>query len=234
MTRLSPDDENLAIDFALGLCEGGDAVAAANLMVSDRGFALAVNEWRDRLAAVDLSVEPLPLPVDSWAKIANRLERHGLSPAPRLHDRLRRIWADVRVWRPAALALGLLVMLGALALLVIARPGPSLVAILETPDGQPGAIVTVSGNNHIVLVPLQAITPDGNKTLEVWTLQTRDRGPVSIGRMASAQRLVLDPSRIAPAATGHLFEITLEPAGGSPTGRPTGAVLMKGLARAAF
>jgi len=94
--------------------------------------------------------------------------------------------------------------------------------------------VTISGKNNLVLVPLQTITPDENRTLEVWTLQSRDRGPVSIGRMASAQRLMLDPSHIGPAAEGHLFEITLEPAGGSPTGRPTGPVLMKGLARMAL
>lgn len=33
-----------------------------------------------------------------------------------------------------------------------------------------------------------------------------------------------------PARSQQLYEITLEPEGGSPTGRPTGPVLMKGLA----
>lgn len=236
MTGLSADDEDLAIDYALGLCEGGDETSANTLMALNRAFALSVNDWREKLTDIDLSAAPQPLPADSWAMIARRLEPRTLprQATGRTIQRLRTLWGELTFWRPAALALSFIVMVATLALLFVANPGPSLIAVLETPEGRPGAIVTISGKNSIVLVPLQTIAPDESSTLEVWTLQLRDRGPVSIGRMASARRLVLDPSRIGPAAEGHLFEITLEPAGGSPTGRPTGPVLMKGLARMAL
>ena len=236
MTGLSADDEDLAIDYALGLCEGGNETAASSLMALDRAFALAVNDWREKLVDIDLSAAPEPLPADSWAMIAQRLEPRALprDATKRTIGRLRSLWGELTLWRPAALALSFVVTIATLALLLVAKPAPSLIAVLETPEGLPGAIVTVSGKNSIVLVPLQPITPDASRTLEVWTLQSRDRGPVSIGRMASAHRLTLDPSRIGPAAEGHLFEITLEPAGGSPTGRPTGPIVMKGLARMAL
>lgn len=55
------------------------------------------------------------------------------------------------------------------------------------------------------------------------------RGPVSVGLIDRARRASFTvPSY--PARSQQLYEITLEPAGGSPTGRPTGPVLMKGLA----
>ncbi|MGL4241116.1 MAG: anti-sigma factor, partial [Beijerinckiaceae bacterium] len=40
--------------------------------------------------------------------------------------------------------------------------------------------------------------------------------------------------RLRRPDAGHLFEITVEPPGGSPTGRPTGPILMKGLASQAL
>ncbi|MGL5114801.1 MAG: anti-sigma factor domain-containing protein, partial [Beijerinckiaceae bacterium] len=67
------------------------------------------------------------------------------------------------------------------------------------------------------------------RILEVWTLQSREQGPVSIGRMDQARTLKLDLARLKRPDVGHLFEITVEPPGGSPTGRPTGPILMKGL-----
>ena len=67
------------------------------------------------------------------------------------------------------------------------------------------------------------------RTLQVWTLWDQTRGPVSVGLIDRARR-----ARFAvptyPARKEQIYEITLEPAGGSPTGRPTGPVLLKGFA----
>jgi anti-sigma-K factor RskA len=57
---------------------------------------------------------------------------------------------------------------------------------------------------------------------------------MSIGRMDRARTLKLDLKRLSRPDAGHLFEITAEPPGGSPTGRPTGPILMKGLASQAL
>jgi anti-sigma-K factor RskA len=64
--------------------------------------------------------------------------------------------------------------------------------------------------------------------LEVWTLPSRERGPVSVGLMNQARTLTLSLKDLPATRTDQLFEITLEPATGSPTGRPTGPVLFKG------
>ena len=46
--------------------------------------------------------------------------------------------------------------------------------------------------------------------------------------MDRARTLELPLKDLPPPGPDQLFEITLEPAGGSPTGRPTGPILFKG------
>ena len=65
-------------------------------------------------------------------------------------------------------------------------------------------------------------------------MPSRERGPVSVGLMDQARTLQLSLKDLPPPGPDQLFEITLEPAGGSPTGRPTGPVLMKGTASSAL
>nr|WP_277750075.1 anti-sigma factor [Falsirhodobacter deserti] len=68
--------------------------------------------------------------------------------------------------------------------------------------------------------------PEGRQ-MQVWTLQSQQTGPVPMGLLEADRTDMLD----APAAPaqGQLYEITLEPFGGSPTGRPTGPILAKAL-----
>ena len=74
--------------------------------------------------------------------------------------------------------------------------------------------------------------PEG-RALEIWTLWDRQRGPVSVGLMDRPRSIRLKLDNL-PKNAGQLFEITLEPKTGSPTGRPTGPILMKGLTTTAL
>jgi anti-sigma-K factor RskA len=77
-------------------------------------------------------------------------------------------------------------------------------------------------------VALQAIRAPEGKSLQLWTLWDRARGPVSVGLMQELRNAELRLDGLPGATVEQLFEVTLEPAGGSPTGRPTGPILMKG------
>ena len=79
-----------------------------------------------------------------------------------------------------------------------------------------------------MLLPLAAIDVPEGKALEVWTLPSRERGPVSVGLMDRARALTLSLKDLPAPRPDQLFEITLEPATVSPIGRPTGPVLFKG------
>jgi anti-sigma-K factor RskA len=142
------------------------------------------------------------------------------------------VWNSLNFWRIgglAAAAAAVVIAAGLGAQLKEARSVPVLVAILQTPDNQTAAIVNAFADGRTELVPLASFTVPAGKVLEVWTLWDRQVGPRSVGLLQamSAARLKLDD---LPRGAGQLFEITLEPAGGSPTGRPTGPVLAIGRA----
>jgi anti-sigma-K factor RskA len=71
----------------------------------------------------------------------------------------------------------------------------------------------------------------GDKTIQVWTLPSKDVGPVSLGLIDGVRSARLDGPALPTPRSDQLYEITLEQAGGSPTGRPTGPILAKGFAR---
>ena len=67
--------------------------------------------------------------------------------------------------------------------------------------------------------------------MQVWTLPSQDMGPVSLGLLDAARSAVLDGPDLPQPREDQLYEITVENEGGSPTGRPTGPILVKGFAK---
>ncbi|RST78411.1 hypothetical protein EJC49_25480, partial [Aquibium carbonis] len=137
-------------------------------------------------------------------------------------------------WRPALMAASIAAALGVgyLAGTTLSpRPQPVVVVVLDTPDAVPGAIFEAFADDTVRIVPLQDFAVPEGKTLQVWTLYDQSVGPVSIGTLPRATPAVLrGPSQPRPQAE-QLYEITLEPAPGSPTGRPTGPIIVKGFAK---
>jgi anti-sigma-K factor RskA len=99
---------------------------------------------------------------------------------------------------------------------------------LLTEQNRPAAVVNAFADGNAELIPLEAIPVPPGQALEIWTLWDRARGPVSIGLIDEARTVRLNVGNLPQTGPNQLFEITLEPATGSPTGRPTGPVLMKG------
>ncbi|OYX12860.1 MAG: hypothetical protein B7Z15_09225 [Rhizobiales bacterium 32-66-8] len=141
------------------------------------------------------------------------------------------LWRSLGFWRgagiggvTAALVLALAVVIGPLG----RGPTATYVAVLMGPQGEPAAVVNAFADGTAELIPLRTIAVPDGRVLEVWTLWDPARGPVSLGLTSEARRIPLDLKALPRTAPNQLFEITLEPQGGSPTGRPTGPILMKG------
>jgi anti-sigma-K factor RskA len=233
--------EELAADFALGLAEGAALERAERLMETDGLFRALVADWRMRLAEIDATAPERDAPADGWARLEAAIDKPApLRPAVPESARegfAASLWRSIAFWRPAAFAAALAaVVLGVgLARNIAAGPDrPVYVAVLQTGEGRAAAVVNAYADGTVTLVPLERIGVPEGRILEVWTLQSREQGPISIGRMDRARTLKLDLSRLSRPDSGHLFEITVEPPGGSPTGRPTGPILMKGLASQAL
>jgi anti-sigma-K factor RskA len=235
--RLTRDE--LAIDYVLGMAEGADHERALRLIETDGLFRALVTVWREKLGEMDRTA-PEKAPVAMvWDDLEQALDmapkRAAAAPRPAANENsiFDSLWQNLGFWRPAAIAAGLAaVVLGGGLLREQARPPtqPVYVAVLQTGEGRAQAVVNAYADGTVTLVPIETIGVPQGRILEVWTLQSREQGPVSIGRMDQARTLKLDLKQLRRPDAGHLFEITVEPPGGSPTGRPTGPVLSKGLA----
>jgi anti-sigma-K factor RskA len=257
---LPAERQAMAAELALGVLQGEELRAAAELERTDAGFAAEAAFWRERLAAFDRSAPEAALPTELWSRIETRLAGAAQEPVaePALETSRARemyeqgrlplssreaagearrklfgwLWDSLNVWRIGAglaVAAALFIAVGLNRQLQEARSAPVLVAILTTDANQPAAVVNAFADGRTELVPLTTFTVPAGRVLEVWTLWDRQVGPRSIGLLAGMATSGLN-LRDFPRGEGQLFEITLEPAGGSPIGRPTGPVLAIGRA----
>jgi len=236
--------DQLASEYVLGLLEGVGLVEAERLIESDAAFATLVEDWRRRMVELDVTAALQPPAPDLWDRIETSLGVAKASPANPRRQRTpvrggvaSKLWNHLPVWRGVGLAASAAALVMAIGVGVLMRENartPVMVAVLLSDQNRPAAIVNAFGDGRTELVPLTAITAPEGKSLQVWTLWDRARGPVSVGLMDAMHSLDLAVQNLPRTTTDQLFEVTLEPAGGSPTGRPTGPILMKGNASLAL
>ena len=226
---LTPERNALAAEYVCGLLGAAQQAEAERLMQTDTEFAKAVEGWRHRMAAFDESAEPIAAGDALWQRIDAGLASPLPATRPATHTGW---WNSLPLWRGAAFGTAFAALLLAIGLGFAVREAqrtPAMIAVLV--DGnRAGAVVHVFNDGRAVLLPLTTIPVPADRALQVWTLPSRERGPVSVGLMQQAHTLPLTLDALPITKADQLFEITLEPKGGSPTGRPTGPILFKGLA----
>lgn len=234
------DLDRLAAEYVLGLAEAEDAARAERLAAQHRAFQEAVARWREHFAELDATAAPMQASAGLWTRIEEGLaaDRQRVSlpatpltmPDPR--NAFAALWRNLAFWRLAGLASAAAALLLAVGLgLMSAQRArtPVLIAILvKEGTNQPGAVVNAFANGQVELIPLETIDVPPGRALEIWTLWDRAVGPRSVGLVHQARSVRLNLQNLPKTGPNQLFEITLEPATGSPTGRPTGPILMKG------
>lgn len=235
-----PERDALAGEYVLGLTETSDQQALDRRVETDRDFAGAVESWRSHLAPIDATATPVAPSPQLWGRIEAAIAGLAAQAIPAasfgqpgqtpVGDRLRGWWNDLFVWRGAALAGALAAIVLAISLngaLDRARKQPVMVAVLLTEASVAAAVVHTFADGRVEMLPLQSINVPEGKALEIWTLWDRAVGPRSVGLIDRARSTPLRLDKL-PLGKDQLFEITLEPASGSPTGRPTGPIIAKG------
>lgn len=205
----------LAAEYVLGTLEAREAAEVARAIESDAGLAAAVAAWEARLAPLTALATPEAPPPDLWSRIEAAL---GTTPAAA--PRARRSWLDP--WRIGAI--GATAVAAGLAAVMLARPAPApqLMTVLLTDQQQPAWLVQAD-REAIRLAALNTRPAPPDRVLELWALPQGETAPTSLGLIPHDGRLVVRPTTIRPSP-GMLIEITLEPPGGSPIGRPTGPI----------
>jgi anti-sigma-K factor RskA len=232
---MTPEERDaLAGEYVLGTLEAGAAREVERaLSGGDAELREAVARWEARLAPLAaLAPEEAP-PPDLWARIEAALPAPGAAAAapPTRPASERRRRPDPWRW----LALGSTAVAAGLAALLLVRPAPEapLMTVLLTSRDQPAWLVEADrdGALRLAAVNRQPVPPD--RVMQLWALPQGATAPTSLGLIPSeAGRYSASTTSIRPEP-GMLVEITLEPPGGSPTGRPTGPVLFIGRLSAA-
>lgn len=218
-------------EYVAGLMSPDEVETFERRIAADAEARRAVADWREKLLELDETAAPVAPSESLWPRIEAAVGK-ALPATNGRQGWLQRIWADVPALRLATLA-GAAAALLLAAVLVIrpfgAAPQPVVVAVLNAPNtSEAGAIVEAFADGRIRVVPLRAIPVPEGRVLQVWTLWDRQVGPRSVGLMPVARQSDYRTSGMPRPIDQQLYEITLEPAGGSPTGRPTGPILYVG------
>ncbi len=229
MTEVERDDlDALAGEYVLGLLSGDEARLVERRVETETMLRQSVAFWQDRLLPLALTTKPVEPRSAQWASIERALSTGKRSEIAR---RGVSFWDSLGFWRWAsAAAIAGVFALASIILLRIAEPSQTFVAVLAAPDRSAGWIVHAEPGRPLQLIPLVDTPADPDRSFQFWTLVDKAQGPVSLGLVTPGRPLQVPASSLPGLIAGQLFEITSEPYGGSPVGRPTGAILWKGLA----
>jgi anti-sigma-K factor RskA len=223
-------DDLVAGEYVLGLLEGPVLAEFERRLAGDRALAAVVARWRGHFSALDATAAPMPASAALWQKIETSVGRRGVADeAPRFRER---VWSSLGFWRGASFAGAAASALLAVALGLMAgraTPRPIIIAVMQTGEASPGAIVQAFADGSLTIVPLKDFDVPAGFTMQLWTLWDKQKGPVSVGLIDRTHSARFERADL-PQQNDQIYEITLEQAGGSPTGRPTGTVLVKGYA----
>jgi len=233
MNQLSDEIIALSDEYALGLLSPNETVLLEAIMARDIELAQRVGSLRDRLLPLDLSAAPVDLPDEFGKQLSERLNTHAQLSAIHRHTDLPAVPANLTV-APKRWAAGL--MAASIAGLVVGfgfawmqpTPMPQVVAVLLDADGVPQAVVDDYGDDTATVRFVADIPVPTDRTLQVWTLPSVDMGPMSLGVLNGVAATQLSFDDLPDPGAKQLYEVTVEPLGGSPTGRPTGPIVAKG------
>jgi anti-sigma-K factor RskA len=219
--RLSPAAvKALAGAYVLGTLHGRARGRFEGLMREDRAIAAEARRWEDALTPIADAIPAIEPPKRVWAAIESRVW-----PAPSRA-------AGSSFWRAFGLVSGGLASV-LLAFFVWISSGPRgepmFVAVLA--DTAPRMVVSMHQPD---LLRVRVMKPWGGmegRSLELWVLPKEGGAPRSLGLVYNAVGDTM--LRVSPAdprvRDASVLAVSMEPAGGSPTGKPTGAVVCSGM-----
>ncbi len=223
MSGTEDDPMLLAAEYALGALDLADMREAEARMTRDPAFAAEVVFWGDRLGPLTRVVPPVAPPAAVWSRLALAT---GIGA-----DRTAVTRGGSGLWKAAtgfSLAIAASMALFAFLPRPVTPPGePARFAAALTPLGQPARFLAETrSDGSLSIIDLTAGSPAPGRSYQLWALPEGATAPISLGVYAPGVP-VTTPQAARPSAQEQLL-VSDEPAGGSPTGAPTGPVLFGG------
>jgi anti-sigma-K factor RskA len=230
----APLADRLAAEYVLGTLRGPARRRFDALLPAHPALRAAVMRWQDALVPLAASVKPVEPSPKVWKGIEARLfaekraANDGAMPAA-----AGRWWQNVLPWRAATgLATAAALALG-VALSLPKPVQPPLVVVLAPADAAAAGalykarfVASVSADGRgLVLKPIDAVALDPQRALELWAVPGQG-APRSLGVVASQGATTVIRAELLRNTAA--FAVSVEPAGGSPTGAPTGPIISVG------
>lgn len=211
--------DRLAAEYVLGTLHGAARRRFERLMLSGTRLRATVYGWERRLGGWALRLPPETPSPRVWRAIQARIAPAPVTP--RLPWRLRLGWPVAALATAAAVVLAVA--------LVLTRPvtqQPDYLAVVSGEAGTTLWSITADIENEELLVrAVNPKPPPPGRDLELWLLPEGEQ-PISLGllpRSGTAERRL--PADELPPGEPAKLAVSVEPAGGSPTGLPTGSVI---------
>ena len=227
--------DRLAAEYVAGLLRGPARRRFESLLPAHAALRGAVRAWQDRLMPLTAEIAPQQPSAAVWARIEARIDRSAAvsAAAPAAAPGW---WRQLAFWR----SFSALATASTLALAVLlATPGPvqpPIVVVLSAAAAAPGAapgaltpasfVASISADGRAMVTrPLVNVGMAPDRALELWSVPPQG-APRSLGLIAADKATVVQRGKVLEGTAA--FAVSLEPAGGSPTGAPTGPVLYVG------
>ncbi len=221
--------DRLAAEYVLGTLVGRARARFQSLMRYDPGLRQTVAEWEERLTPLARAGKEIAPPDRVWRAIDRRVRRV---------ERRAGWWESLALWRTFAVTSAAFVVALGVAIGMMPRPEPpiSTVAVMSDNDGKAAMVVAwppmkAMRDPHIrVKIVQDHPTMAPSTSWELWLLPGGKAAPVSLGQVGLDRLQVV---RLPHAVTAKMqgawgMALSIEPAGGSPTGAPTGPIIFKG------
>jgi anti-sigma-K factor RskA len=203
-------------------------------IASDPKFANQVRRWQANLADFNDDYREVRPPAEIYNRIEARL--FGENVAVARTGLLRGVWGSLALWRGlTALAVIIAVGIGfadRFQSFGPAQPGKPLVAELTGMDSPISLIASYDLASGRLSVTPAALKQGQPKSLEVWLIE-EGKDPASLGVLPdNGKGDIVLPSGMRDRFTpGKTIAITVEPHGGSTSGKPTGPIIALGKTR---
>ena len=218
--------EKLAAEYVLGTLRGRARARFESLLRYDPALRRTVADWEDRVTPLAAAASEIAPPARVWRALSRRIAGTA------------RARGGLAFWRGLAITGTTFALLLAAFIGMAPRPEPPLamVAVMNDDRGQPAMVVswppmTAMRDPYLrIKVVQEHPTMTSGTAWEMWMLPGGKDAPVSMGLIGIDRDQVM---RIAPALAARMGDawgvaMSVEPAGGSPTGAPTGPVIFKG------
>lgn len=218
--------DRLAAEYVLGTLRGPARRRFKALLDAHPALRSAVLRWETQLAPLSGSVAPVVPPEHVWTGVEARL--FGAAPA----TTAQRWWNALGLWRGLSALATVATMALVFVVTQVPPPQAPIVVVLATnPDAagftNASFVASLSADGRaLVLKPLNAPTLTAAQALELWSVPAQG-GPRSLGLVRADQATTLLLQAGVQRSTAA-YAVSIEPAGGSPTGAPTGPIVSLG------